>query len=94
VNRKARSRRHTELAIKSAARRWNLTELGQFIEQLDSLPCTFPETDQLQVRISYYQLQFKLMVIVTKHYHQDTEQRVYVIRNNAACFYSGYAEER
>lgn len=49
VNRKARTRRHTELSIKSAARRLSLGELRYLLEQLDRQMCVIQDSDLLQV---------------------------------------------
>ena len=49
VNRRARTRRHTELAIKSAARRLTLSDLSELLVRLDDLVCHVSDSDQLQV---------------------------------------------
>ena len=56
VNRKARTRRNTELANKSAARRLTMAELDDLMSQLEDLACVIKDANQLEVclRASMY----------------------------------------
>lgn len=58
VNRRARTRRHTELAIKSAARRLTLKDLSDLLQQLDGLVCHVNDSDQLQVSSGLFERLF------------------------------------
>ena len=53
VNRRARSRRHTELAVKSASRRLTLADVTSLVTQLQTLPCCIKDSEQLEVSISH-----------------------------------------
>ena len=66
VNRKARTRRNTELANKSAARRLTMAELDDLMSQLEDLACVIKDAKQLEVclRTSIYWL---LLVIDGPH---------------------------
>ena len=49
VNRKARTRRNTELANKSAARRLTMAELDDLMSQLEDLACVIKDAKHLEV---------------------------------------------